>query len=82
MATLHVRNVPDRLYRRIQKLAEEDNRSLTAEVIEILARGVKAREERRGTAEIIEHIRRQSRTRELPGDWTDSTELIREDRRR
>lgn len=82
MATLHVRNVPDKLYRRIRKFAEEDNRSLTAEVIEILARGVEARQKHRGTAEIIERIRRQSRTRELPGDWTDSTELIREDRRR
>ncbi len=32
MATLHVRNVPEKLYKRIQKLAQIENRSLTAEV--------------------------------------------------
>ena len=35
MATLHVRNVPEKLYKRIQKLAEEENRSVTAEVIQL-----------------------------------------------
>jgi plasmid stability protein len=36
MATLHVRNVPDELYERLKSLAEEDHRSLSAEVIWLL----------------------------------------------
>jgi plasmid stability protein len=36
MATLHVRNVPDDLYERLKALAEEDHRSLSAEVIWLL----------------------------------------------
>ena len=57
MATLHVRNVPEKLYKRIQKLAEEENRSVTAEVIQLLSQGLQARESRRGAAGVIERIR-------------------------
>ncbi|MEX2164621.1 MAG: hypothetical protein WD823_10305 [Sulfuricaulis sp.] len=82
MATLHVRNVPDKLYKRIQKLAEAENRSVTAEVIRLLSQGVQAREARRGVADVIDRIRRRAQKVELPRGWTDSTELIREDRSR
>jgi len=82
MATLHVRNVPDRLYKRIQRLAEEENRSVTAEVIQLLNHGLQAREARRGTAAVIERIRQQARKAEWPRGWVDSAELIREDRSR
>ena len=82
MATLHVRNVPEKLYKRIQKLAEEENRSVTAEVIQLLSQGLQAREARRGAAEVIERIRQRAQKIELPRGWKDSAELIREDRSR
>lgn len=82
MATLHVRNVPEKLYKRIQKLAQEENRSITAEVIQLLSQGLSARESRRGTAAVIERIRKRAQKIDLPRGWTDSAELIREDRRR
>lgn len=82
MATLHVRNVPDKLYKRIQKLAEQGDRSITAEVIQLLGQGLQAREARDGAAAVIDRIRRQTRKVALPRGWTDSVELIREDRSR
>ena len=82
MATLHVRNVPEKLYKRIQKLAEDENRSVTAEVIQLLSQGLQAREARRSAAAVIERIRRRAQEVELPRGWVDSVELIREDRSR
>lgn len=82
MAILHVRNVPEKLYKRIQKLAEEENRSVTAEVIQLLNQGLQAREARRGVAETIERIRQRAQKVELPRGWKDSADLLREDRSR
>ncbi len=82
MATLHVRNVPEKLYKRIQKLAEEENRSVTAEVIQLLSQGLQAREARRSVAAAIDRIRSRTQKVTLPRGWTDSVDLIREDRRR
>ncbi|MHB8473621.1 MAG: FitA-like ribbon-helix-helix domain-containing protein [Gammaproteobacteria bacterium] len=82
MATLHVRNVPDKLYKRIQKLADTENRSLTAEVIQLLSQALHAREARRTAAAVIDRIRVRANAVELPRDWTDAATLIREDRSR
>lgn len=82
MATLHVRNVPDRLYKRIQKLAEDENRSLTAEVVQLLSQGLEAREARHVRAVAVARIVRRARKAGLPRDWVDSVDLIREDRSR
>ena len=82
MAILHVRNVPEEIYKRIQKLAQEENRSLSAEVIQLLSQGLEVREARRGAAAIIERIRQRAEKVDLPGGWIDSVELIREERRR
>lgn len=82
MATLHVRNVPKSLYKRIQKVAQEENRSVTAEVIQLLGQGLRAREARRGAAAMIARIGVHSRKRDLPAGWKDSVDLIREDRGR
>ncbi len=68
MPTLHVRNVPEKLYKRIQKLAKAENRSVTAEVIQLLSQGLQAREARRGAAALIERIRQRAQTVELPRD--------------
>ena len=82
MTTLHVRNVPEKLYKRIQKLAEEEGRSVTAEVIQLLSQGLQTRETRRSAAAIIERIRQRAGKIDLPRGWKDSAELIREDRSR
>lgn len=82
MATLHVRNVPETLYKRIQKVAVEENRSVTAEVIHLLSQGLRAREARRGAVAMIERISLRARKLDLPSGWQDSAELIREDRHR
>lgn len=82
MATLHVRNFPDKLYKRIQKLADTENRSLTAEVIQLLSQALHARETRRTAAAVIDRIRTRANAVELPRDWADAATLIREDRSR
>ena len=82
MATLHVRNVPEKLYKRIQKLAEKENRSVTAEVIQLLNQGLQVREARQGVAAIVQRIRRRAHKVQLSRGWVDSAELIREDRSR
>lgn len=82
MPTLHVRNVPEKLYKRIQKLAKDENRSVTAEVIQLLSQGLQAREARRAAAALIERIRQRAQKVELPRGWVDSVEMIREDRSR
>lgn len=82
MATLHVRNVPEKLYKRIHKLAKEENRSIADEAIQLLIQGLQAREARWEAAGIIDRIRGRTWKTKLPHDWTDSVELIRENRGR
>jgi plasmid stability protein len=82
MATLHVRNVPDKLYKRIQKLAEQENRSLTAEVVNLLDQAVQERQARQSVAAVLERVRGRTATVRLPKGWIDSVDLIREDRDR
>jgi plasmid stability protein len=40
MATLNIKNMPDKLYRKLQKRAKEQRRSLAQEVTQILAQAV------------------------------------------
>lgn len=82
MPTLHVRNVPDRIYRRIRRLAQAESRSLSAEVVTLLDRAVQIDASRAAQARILAGIeRRRLRRRLLPGA-PDSLELLREDRAR
>jgi plasmid stability protein len=79
VATLHVRNVPDELYRKLQTHAEVEHRSLSAEVIDLLESGVAARDRGAKTMEILERLRV---TREslpaVPVGY--AADLVREDR--
>ena len=50
MATLNIKNMPDVLYRKLQKRAKQQRRSLAQEVTQILAEAV----ERRKTHSILE----------------------------
>jgi plasmid stability protein len=58
MATLHVRNVPDELYKRLRSLAEEDHRSLSAEVIDLLQEAAVAGSRRSRTLAALDALHR------------------------
>jgi plasmid stability protein len=82
MATLHVRNVPDRMHKRIGKIATAQGRSISAEVINLLERALALEENRRRQTSLLEGIRRRRESRKkLPGT-PDSLTLLREDRAR
>jgi plasmid stability protein len=80
MSTLHVRNVPDALYERIQRRARAQGRSITAEVISLLERAVE--EANDGQAEVLAEIRRRRFFNPSAAGAPDSTTLLREDRKR
>ena len=78
MATLHVRSFPDPLYRRLAKRAEEEHRTLSAEVVVLLKRELDERPKPQN-AVLAELDRLRFRpARPVPS----SLELLREDRRR
>jgi plasmid stability protein len=78
MAVLHVRGVPDDLYRALARRARERDSSITAEAIRLLRRALAI--ERPGQAKLIEAIRAE-REPIRPGGPSPA-ELLREDRRR
>ena len=80
MATLHVRSVPEDLYKEVQKLAEERNRSLSAQVVTMLAQAVEDEKNRKAQTKALASIRR--RRFSVPKKAPSSLELLREDRRR
>ncbi len=83
MPILHVRNIPQRLYDDIKLRAKLERRSLTAEVIELLERGLKAPRREFSMDEWLENARRFREEMEAKyGPYTgpSSADLIREDR--
>jgi plasmid stability protein len=81
MATLHVRNVPDALYERIQHRAAAERRSITAEVVTLLEEALRRQPE--PEAELFARIdRRRQRLLDTVGLFPSSVDLIREDRER
>ncbi len=80
MATLHVRNVPDELYAALQARAAAEGRSLSAEVVVLLANSL-ARPHR-SAREILDSIERRRRAFPLPAELPDAVELLRQDRDR
>jgi plasmid stability protein len=78
MPVLHVRGVPDDLYRMLEKRAKERNSSITAEAIRLLRRALAI--ERPGQARLIDSIRAE-REPIRPGG-PEPAELIRADRER
>jgi hypothetical protein len=77
MPILHVRNVPDDLYAHIRRQAQEQNRSISAQVIYLLERAVL--ESPQAQRQVLENIRRRRST--LPVQ-PDSLSLLRQDRQR
>ena len=80
MNTLHVRSVPDDLYRRLQQLAEARNRSLSAQVVTMLTEAFEEEERRKDQTAILASIRRRRFT--PPIESPSSLELLHEDRER
>lgn len=86
MASLHLQNVPDDLYAKLQQLAASQNHSIDAQVITLLenALATQTQQPQRETTKSITEILEESRRRreQLPTDieWPDSTAMIREDR--
>ena len=82
MATLHVRNIPDDMYSKIQALAIERNRSLSAEVVNLLQRALEQENIRREQAKLLTEIRRRRNAYRPKQKGFDSVRMLREDRAR
>jgi plasmid stability protein len=80
MPTLHVRSVPEDLYTRVQQLAQNSSRSLSAQVVTMLYQALDEEENRRAQGQVLGSIRRRRFT--PPTGAPASTELLREDGRR
>ncbi|MCO5314823.1 MAG: Arc family DNA-binding protein [Solirubrobacterales bacterium] len=81
MATLYVRNVPTELHDQLRGKAESAGRSINAEAIEVLKRGLA-----NGSGTTLDDVIRKSdeiRSRHtLPAGSPTAAELVREDRDR
>ena len=82
MATLHVQDIPDKLYERICSLASEQNRSLSEQVIMMLEQVPQQKKSRAGVAELLEQIRRDREAYPMRKGVPDSVTFLREDRAR
>ena len=78
MPTLHVRNVPEGLYGDLQRRAESQRRSLSAEVITLLEWAV-VEAERTSKATLVSIRQRRTFNPAIAGA-PDSTTLLRQDR--
>ena len=80
MSILHVRNVPENLYLQLKKRADAQRRSLSAEVITLLAWAIEEAERR--PVLTLDAIRRRRTFNPAEAGAPDSTTLLREDRER
>ncbi len=80
MNTLHVRSVPDDLYIRLQQLANTRNRSLSAQVITMLAQALEEEERRKNQLKTLSSI--QHRRFKAPKSAPSTLDLLKEDRTR
>jgi plasmid stability protein len=77
MPTLHIRNVPDDVYRGLKERADREGRSLNSEAIAILRERL---ELDRGAGNVFKAIKRLAREIDLPHDAPAPEEIIREAR--
>ena len=80
MLILHVRNVPGDLYERIRRLAQEQNRSISAQVVHLLERAVL--ESPHAQRQVLENIRRRRLSTPVRSGIPNSLSLLRQDRER
>lgn len=77
---IHVRDIPDDIYRRLTDQAKEERRSLTQQVIAVLARGLNARVDAKGRRRIALEAIQSDRVH--TGRLSNPAKLVREDRKR
>jgi len=83
MATLYVENVPDDLYKALRKRAKANNKSMAAEVIELLRHNVPTEAELRRRREFYDRLAElRSQPTLTSGPFPSAEEMIREDRER
>jgi plasmid stability protein len=82
MPTLHVRNVPEDLYAQLQKIAQTQNRSLSAQVISLLQTAIQSGEVKEAQAHLLAEVRRRRFTYPADAAISDSVTLLQEDRQR
>ena len=83
MATLYVENVPDDVYKALRKRAKANQKSIAAEVIELLKRNVPTEEELKRRREFYDRLSELRAAAPLtPGPFPSAEEMIREDRER
>ncbi len=80
MPDLYIRNIPDGLYERIWQRAHKRNRSMSAEVIELLQ--IAIGDTKRSPGEILAGIRRRRCFHPADVGAPDSAVLLHEDRER
>lgn len=80
MHTLHVRSVPDDLYKRLRELAQAKQRSLSAQVILLLDQALAEEAKRQEQKQVLTKIRRRRFT--PPPSAPDSVEMLQQDRKR
>ena len=80
MSILHVRNIPDELYQRIQERAQMQGRSISAEVVSLLTQAIDQADSDQGV--VLTEIRRRRYFKPGEAGAPDSTTLLREDRQR
>ena len=82
MPPLHVRNVPEDLYAQLQKIAQAQNRSLSAQVITLLQTSIHTTEAKEAQARLLTDVRQRRFVYPANADIPDSVTLLREDRQR
>lgn len=83
MATLYVENVPDDLYEALRHRARQHRRSITAEVLSLLAENVVTVAERRARQQFLKQTQRlRSHRVRSTAHFPASEEMQREDRGR
>jgi len=76
MATLYVRQIPDRIYKRAQKIALARGYSLNEFMLIMLRQTVEGEKTRHRRAKVLAKIRRHRRA--LPVGAPDSVEILRQ----
>ena len=83
MATLYVENVPDELYQALRERARQHRKSITAEVLSLLAENVVTATERKARQRFLRQTQRlRLHPARSTAAFSSSEELQREDRGR
>ncbi|MGM3306697.1 ribbon-helix-helix domain-containing protein [Anabaena sp. WFMT] len=88
MTTLNSITLPDKLYKELQKLAEAENDSIESQIVALLQNALQEKQKkteaqrRNNVLKVLEESRLRRRLNPADFGLPDSTEMIREDRKR